>query len=164
MEEMLIRANNFTRVFKCQMNNFLKSSIASDGWEMLAHVREYGFRNPRKFYSRNPEYSLRNPKSHLRLEFRIQNRDSQIPVPLTAKTGIDCLDYGIHSVESRVPKTILDRTLTQSLLCMRCDLWEGFSEFAVHQGKDGRKTPNFCHFSSLLPKRVKFPFHIPLRE
>ena len=125
-----------------------------------------GIRIPesKKILFEEPGIQLKESKIHLRLEFRIQNRDSQIPVPLTAKTGIDYLDYGIHSVESRVHKTILDRTLTQSLLCMRFDLWEGFSEFAVHQGKDGRKTPNFCHFSSLLPKRVKFPFHIPLRE
>ena len=33
-----------------------------------------------------------------------------------------------------------DQTRTQSLFCMRCDLWEGFSEFGVHQWKDGRKT------------------------
>ena len=42
------------------------------------------------------------------------------------------------------------QTCTQSLLCMHCDLWVGFSEFAVHQGKDERKT--WSHFSSLLPK------------
>ena len=66
---LLIRANHFTRVFKCQMNNFLKASIALDGWELSSHVREYGFRNP--------EYSLRNPKSHLRLKFRIRNPESQ---------------------------------------------------------------------------------------
>ena len=35
----------------------------------------------------------------------------------------------------------LSQTRTQSLLCMRCDLWVGFSAFAVHQGKDGRITP-----------------------
>ena len=69
MEEMLNRANHFTRVFKCQMNLFLKASITSNGWELSPNVREYGFRNP--------EYSLRNPKSHLRLEFRIQNPESQ---------------------------------------------------------------------------------------
>lgn len=82
----------------------LKAPIASDGWELSPHVREYGFRNPGKFYLRNPKYSLRNPKSHLRLEFRIQNPESRIPVPLTAKAGINYLEYGIHdrSVESRV--------------------------------------------------------------
>ena len=44
------------------------------------------------------------------------------------------------------------QTRAQWLLCMRCDLWEGFSEFAVHQGKDGSAFA-----------RVKLPFHIPLR-
>ena len=37
---------------------------------------------------------------------------------------------------------------------IRCDLWEGFSEFAVHQGKDGRKTRTSRLFSSLLSKRL----------
>ena len=45
------------------------------------------------------------------------------------------------------------QTRAQWLLCMRCDLWEGFSEFAVHQGKDGSAFA-----------RVKLPFHIPLLE
>ena len=39
------------------------------------------------------------------------------------------------------PKDLLQKvqTRTHSLLCMHCDLWEGFSEIAVHQGKDGLK-------------------------
>ena len=41
----------------------------------------------------NPEYSSRNPESHLRLESRIQ-------VPLT-KTGIQCVESGIQDEESR---------------------------------------------------------------
>ena len=43
----------------------------------------------------NPEYSSRNPESHLRLE-------SEIQVPLTKKYGIQYLESGIHSVESRI--------------------------------------------------------------
>ena len=42
----------------------------------------------------NPEYSSRNPKSHWRLEFRIQ-------IPLT-KTGIQYLESGMHGVESKI--------------------------------------------------------------
>ena len=80
MEEMLIRANHFTRVFKRQMNNFLKASIAFDGWGLSSHVRE----------------------SEIPLTIEIQNPESRIPVPLTAKTAISYLEYGIHSVESRV--------------------------------------------------------------
>ena len=60
----------------------------------------YGIRNLRNFPCGmenpalwNPEYSSRNPESHLRLESRIQ-------VPLT-KTGIQYLESGIHDEESR---------------------------------------------------------------
>ena len=49
-----------------------------------------GMENPALW---NPEYSSRNPESHLRLESRIQ-------VPLT-KTGIQCVESGIHDEESR---------------------------------------------------------------
>ena len=51
-----------------------------------------GIRNPGLW---NPEYSLRNPESHWRLESRIQ-------VPLT-NTQIQYLESGIHGVESRIP-------------------------------------------------------------
>ena len=94
----------------------------------------------------------------------IQNPESRIPVPLTAKTGDQLPGIRNPHCGIKSPRTVLDQTRTQSLLYMRCDLWERFSEFAVHQGKDERKTRSFCHFSSLLPKRVKFLFHIPLRE
>ena len=45
------------------------------------------------------------------------------------------------------------QTRTELLLCMCCDCWEGFNEFALHQGpeEEGRKTRSF---SSLLPKRL----------
>ena len=59
------------------------------------------------------------------------------------------------------------QTRTQSLLCMRCDLWEGFSEFAVHQGKEGRKTRSdwqiteiFLHKSIISCKHQYFTFFV----
>ena len=58
-----------------------------------------------------------------------------------------------------------DQTRTQSLFCMRCDLWEGFSEFGVHQWKDGRKTRSdwqikeiFLHKSIISCKHQYFTF------
>ena len=112
------------------------------------------------------ESGIQLKESEIPLTIGIQNPESRIPVPLTANTQI--LESTTWTTESTAwnqdSKTVLDQTSTQSLLCMRYDLWERFSQFAVHQGKDGRKTRSFCHFSSLLPKRVKCPFHIPLRE
>ena len=59
------------------------------------------------------------------------------------------------------------QTRTQSLLCMRCDLWEGFSEFVVHQGKEGRKTRSdwqiteiFLHKSIISCKHQYFTFFL----
>ena len=48
------------------------------------------------------------------------------------------------------------QTRTQSLLGIHCGWWEGFSEFAVHQGKEGRKTRSDVTFppSSQAPLRV----------
>ena len=57
------------------------------------------------------------------------------------------------------------QTHTQSLLCMRCDLREGLSEFAVHQGKDGKKIQSIVTFPPSFPSAFahdKLPFHIPL--
>jgi len=34
----------------------------------------------------------------------------------------------------------------------RCGLWVGFDEFAVHQGKDGRKLQSDVTFSPSFPK------------
>ena len=55
------------------------------------------------------------------------------------------------------------QTRTQSLLCMHCDWWEGFSELALQEGKEGMKNEKRRHFSSLLPKRlcarqIAFPY------
>ena len=119
----------YYRVFKCQMDQFLKASITSDGRERSPHVREYGFRNLGKFYSRNPEYSFRNPKSHLRLEFRIQNPKSQFHRLQRLESTTWITESTAWNQES---KTVLDQTRTQSLLCMHCDLWEGFSESVGH--------------------------------
>ena len=68
--------------------------MALDRWELSSHVREYGFRNP--------ESGIQLKESEIPLTIEIQNPFSRIPVPLTAKTGINYLEYGIHSVESRV--------------------------------------------------------------
>ena len=48
------------------------------------------------------------------------------------------------------------QTRTQSLLGIHCGWWEGFTEFAVHQGKEGRKTRSDVTFppSSQAPLRV----------
>ena len=48
------------------------------------------------------ESGIQLKESEIPLTIGIQNRESQIPVPPTAKTGINYLDYGINSVESRV--------------------------------------------------------------
>ena len=109
IEEMLIRANHFTRVFKCQMNNFLKASIASDGWELSSHVREYGFRNP--------EYSLRNTKSHLRLKFRIRNPESQF--------------HWLQRLESTTWNTESTLWYQESKNCLRSDSYPVASLYAL---------------------------------
>ena len=57
--------------------------------------------------------------------------------------------------------------LCSPFLSVRCDLWEGISEFVVHQGKDGRITRSDVTFPPSFPSafaRDKLPFHIPLRE
>ena len=51
---------------------------------------------------RIPESWIQLKESEIPLTIEIQNPESRIPVSLSAKTGINHLEYGIHSVESRV--------------------------------------------------------------
>ena len=62
----------------------------------------------------------------------------------------------------------LIQTRTQSLLCVRRDLWQGFGEFAVNQGKDGRKKRSdwqikeiFLHKSIISCKHQYFTVFLP---
>ena len=51
---------------------------------------------------RIPESGIQLKESEIPHTIEIQNLESRIPDSLTAKTGINYPEYGIHSVESRV--------------------------------------------------------------
>ena len=74
----------------------------------------YRIRNP-SFC--NPEYSSRNPKSHWRLQSRIQL--------LLTNTGIQYLESGIHSIESRIQDCPRSLTWDEFSFPMSCNvtLW-----------------------------------------
>ena len=81
--------------------------IPAESSEFL-HDELYGIRENFAWWIRNPElwdpeYSLRNSESHLRLEFRENHSlllEFRIQVTLT-KTGIQYVESGIHGLESR---------------------------------------------------------------
>ena len=89
----------------------------------------------------------------------IQNPESRIPVPLTAKTGDQLPGIRNPHCGIKSPRTVLDQTRTQSLLYMRCDLWERFSEFAV-PSREGRKK-NAKFLSLFLPPSQARQISVP---
>ena len=86
------------------------------------------------------------PKRKIVLVFKKQRLDKKKTGTKKQKTASPGVEPGIFARASNSST----QTRTQSLLCMRCDLWEGFSEFAVHQGKDGRKTRSDCQISEIF--------------
>ena len=56
------------------------------------------------------------------------------------------------------------RLVPSRFSCPRCGLWVGFNEFAVHQGKDGRKLSLFLPpFQKALRALVAFPYNPMLK-